>query len=151
MWRSPGVDRRFFSVSVGNHIHLSGYNNVHARNAFGRPQEAQAQVPTMAPAPPPASAPAPAPAPAPTLEVCDSFAKIKTASHAAAVRSLYEDLSQVCSADGSRFAKVEDMRMHFDWLFSRYAAGGHRRMCMCMFVSPLTVSSHHQWTSRAGS
>eukprot|EP00183_Erythrolobus_madagascarensis_P005034 CAMPEP_0185856534 /NCGR_PEP_ID=MMETSP1354-20130828/29048_1 /TAXON_ID=708628 /ORGANISM="Erythrolobus madagascarensis, Strain CCMP3276" /LENGTH=570 /DNA_ID=CAMNT_0028558791 /DNA_START=901 /DNA_END=2613 /DNA_ORIENTATION=+ len=50
-------------------------------------------------------------------QLCSSFNDIKSSSHAAAVRLLYDDLKHIARNDGSRFATKDQLRTHLDWLF----------------------------------
>uniref|UniRef100_A0A7S0BKE9 CID domain-containing protein n=1 Tax=Rhodosorus marinus TaxID=101924 RepID=A0A7S0BKE9_9RHOD len=51
--------------------------------------------------------------------VCGSFDKIRKFPHRGTVALLYDELPHKSAADGNRFAKVEDLRAHLDWLFEK--------------------------------
>uniref|UniRef100_A0A7S2ZV15 CID domain-containing protein n=1 Tax=Rhodosorus marinus TaxID=101924 RepID=A0A7S2ZV15_9RHOD len=51
--------------------------------------------------------------------VCCSFDKIRKFPHGGTIALLYDELPHKSAADGNRFAKVEDLRTHLDWLFEK--------------------------------
>lgn len=54
------------------------------------------------------------------MAVCCSFDKIRKFPHRGTIALLYDELPHKSAADGNRFAKVEDLRTHLDWLFEKY-------------------------------